>query len=37
MRFNLGLGKDKVFPRLAAKPFRSQYPSVIKVDNPKMR
>ena len=37
MRFNLGLGKDKVFPRLAAKPFRSQYPAVIKVDNPKMR
>ncbi|MGI6448787.1 MAG: (Fe-S)-binding protein [Desulfitobacteriia bacterium] len=37
MRFNVGLGKEKVFPNLAAKPFRSQYPTVIKVANPKMR
>lgn len=37
LRFDVGLGKDKVFPSLAAKPFRSQYPTVIKVANPKKR
>lgn len=37
LRVDVGLGKDKVFPNLAAKPFRSQYPVVVKVDNPKMR
>jgi len=36
LRVDVGLGKDKVFPSLAAKPFRSQYPTVVKVDNPKM-
>jgi len=37
LRIDVGIGKDKVFPRLAAKTLRSQYPSVIKVSNPKMR
>lgn len=37
LRFDVGLGKEKVFPNLAAKPFRSQYPAVVKVANPKMR
>lgn len=37
LRLDLGLGKDKVFPNLASKPFRSLYPVVIKTDNPRMR
>lgn len=37
MRIDLGIGKDKVFPNLASKPFRSQFPSKIKVPNPKMK
>lgn len=36
LRFNIGLG-DKVFPALAPKTFRSSVPSVIKVNDPKMR
>ncbi|MFA6807994.1 MAG: (Fe-S)-binding protein [Eubacteriales bacterium] len=36
MRVDIGLG-DKVFPNLAPQTFRSQYPTVVKVDNPKMR
>lgn len=37
LRFDVGLGKEKVFPNLAPKPLRSLYPTVVKVDNPKMR
>lgn len=37
LRIDLGIGKDRVFPNLAAKPFRSQYPSTIKVSTPKMK
>ena len=37
MRFDIGLGTEKIFPMLAGKPLRSQYPEVIKVDKPKMR
>lgn len=37
MRFDVGLGKDKVFPNLAAKTFRSSYDRVVKVPNPKMQ
>lgn len=37
LRINLGIGKDKVFPNLAPKTFRSIYPSGVKVPNPKMK
>lgn len=37
LRFDLGLGKDKVFPRLAPKPFRSLCPQTVEVPNPRLR
>lgn len=37
LRIDLGIGKDKVFPNLAPKTFRSLYPSEVKVSNPKMK
>ena len=37
MRFDIGIGTEKVFPMLAKKPLRSEYPEVIRVKNPKMR
>lgn len=37
LRVDLGIGKDKVFPNLAAKPLRSLYKKVVEVPNPKMR
>ena len=37
LRFDMGLGKEKVFPNLAAKTLRTELPEVIKVKNPKLR
>jgi glycolate oxidase iron-sulfur subunit len=37
MRFDIGIGTEKVFPMLAKKTLRSEFPEVIKVKNPKMR
>lgn len=37
MRFDIGIGTEKVFPRLAGKTLRSQLPEVIPVAKPKMR
>jgi glycolate oxidase iron-sulfur subunit len=37
LRVDIGLGKDKVFPHLAAKPLRSLYKNVVEVPNRKMR
>ena len=37
MRFDVGIGTDKVFPMLASKTLRSEFPEVVKVDKPKMR
>ncbi|MDQ7096796.1 (Fe-S)-binding protein [Desulfosporosinus sp. PR] len=37
MRFDIGIGTEKVFPMLAKHPLRSELPEVIQVKNPKMR
>jgi len=37
MRVDIGIGTDKVFPMLAGKALRSEFPEVIRVENPKMR
>ncbi|AFM40783.1 Fe-S oxidoreductase [Desulfosporosinus acidiphilus SJ4] len=37
MRFDIGIGTEKVFPMLAKRTLRSEFPEVIKVKNPKMR
>jgi len=37
LRFDLGLGKDKIFPRLAKKSLRAELPEVIPAANPKAR
>ncbi|KLU66682.1 lactate utilization protein A [Desulfosporosinus acididurans] len=37
MRFDIGIGTEKVFPMLAKRPLRSELPEVVKVKNPKMR
>ncbi|WP_425806303.1 (Fe-S)-binding protein [Desulfitobacterium sp. Sab5] len=37
LRFDFGLGKDKVLPNLAKKPLKDELPEIIKVQNPKMR
>ncbi|AET68614.1 Fe-S oxidoreductase [Desulfosporosinus orientis DSM 765] len=37
MRVDVGIGKEKVFPMLAKKTLRSEFPEVIRVNNPKMR
>lgn len=37
LRFDFGLGKDKVLPNLAKKPLKDELPEIIKVNNPKMR
>lgn len=37
LRFDIGLGKDKVLPNLAKKPLKDELPEVITVKNPKMR
>ncbi len=37
MRFDIGIGTEKVFPMLAKRPLRSELPEVIQVKNPKMR
>ena len=37
MRFDIGIGTDKVFPMLAKRPLRSEFPEVIRVAKPKMR
>lgn len=37
LRFDIGLGTTKIFPNLAKKTLRSEFPEVINVKNPKMR
>ena len=37
LRFDLGIGKEKVFPNLAKRPLKDELPEVVKVQNPKMR
>ncbi len=37
MRVDIGIGTEKVFPMLAGKALRSEFPEVIKVKKPKMR
>ncbi|WP_088189526.1 (Fe-S)-binding protein [Desulfosporosinus sp. FKA] len=37
MRFDIGIGTEKVFPMLAKRPLRSELPEVVKAKNPKMR
>ena len=37
LRFNIGLGTKKVFPNLAKKTLRSEFPEVITVKEPKLR
>ena len=37
MRLDIGIGTEKVFPMLAGKALRSEFPEVIQVKNPKMR
>ncbi|MGE4272419.1 MAG: (Fe-S)-binding protein [Desulfitobacterium sp.] len=37
LRIDIGIGKEKILPNLAARPLKDELPEVTKVDNPKMR